>query len=152
MKFGAAAILPVLLLGTAQAAMLGPESSWEEIARSGMIGGFPMIPFRYSQVSADELCIDGDNFKPLQPYRQVCTAFDARLNRCERHETRYFSTPRTYAASRCVKWNVRGDNCLSSESYIAVHPTAYMVSVYYKNVKSDLQQKFKKRFEIPACE
>ncbi|HAR41745.1 MAG TPA: hypothetical protein DCS07_03815 [Bdellovibrionales bacterium] len=151
-RISLALLIAASLLSSAYASNVGPASSWSEIRQAGLIAGFSSIFFGNISVSVDELCVDGQNIRPIQPNRTVCVEFGYRFNQCVRYETRYLSAPLTHSESRCVKYNHKGDTCIDWESVTVQYPTSYRVTVYEQSHNAGLNAVFNKAFDVPYCQ
>lgn len=140
----------------ANAIVIGPDSSWEEIKAVGLIGGFSTIMFQTEGVTVDELCIDGVNLRPFQPYKTTCAKYDTTGNhmKCVEYKTTYLSTAIAHTEKQCVEWdhNPRHEpNCLKYRTVTVNHPTSYNVTVYKMTPKGDMKAVFAKPYAIEAC-
>lgn len=148
------ALLTLLVGMSAQASQLvGPQSSWEDIKAAGLTPGFSTIFFGKIGVTVDELCIDGANLRPVQPYRSTCVEYDRKFNRCIKEASFYLSTPIVHNEYKCVKYNNKKDDCREWGAFETSYPTVYNVTVYSRTAHDDdFKPMFNKVLEIPACQ
>lgn len=128
--------------------------SWEEIRKAGLLPHFPTIAVAHLLISVDELCLEGDRLRPLQPNRTVCVQWDAQMQYCLQEETVRISTPRHYTQIHCLQWKNQSQEtrCIRDEIKPAIHAMQYQVPVFKVSPRDQRTEVFKKSFIIPICE
>jgi len=133
--------------------------TWDQIrSDTKLLASFPQINFGPLLVSADELCVDGANLRPHNPYRDICVGMTAEENStCKGYKRIYLETPIRHTENQCVAWEYLGDAayCTQYTSTEKDRPLSYLVDVYdFASIGSDGgngQPLFSKSLTIPSC-
>lgn len=154
-------LIASLVMGTAFAARIDANSSWDSINDSRRhVVIAPMIAGGFFNV-----CNDGENFNTINPVKVCVEGHQVQIGHgetysgweyvCTKYATKHLSTPRTTTQRFCVAWTrdteAQMGECTEWESREVTAGVNYKLDVQTDRGEAGMMTLFKKSYSIPAC-
>jgi hypothetical protein len=126
----------------------------EALQDRSLIVSAPVFNFGYALVKVNDLCTDGTNIRPVNPYFKVCIQHSGRDNKCTRHRLVYLTTPIRHTVSECKNWRntYQERRCTEWAPVEKDHPLTFEIPAYRTGRRDVFNRaEFTIDYTIPVC-